>query len=359
MYKKFKKILERILSIGSAPQGDEVDELPQTYDPDLPFTANEKKYLDLLKEIYFYGVQKSDRTDTGTISLHGKSITYDLKDSFPLFTTKFVAMKTAISEMVCFLNARTRLVDFHDLNCHVWDKFADDEGNLGPIYGAQWRNWKCSDGTQIDQIDQLFHLLKTKPNSRRLVVSAWNPEFLSDETVSPKENPPRGKMSLSPCHKDFQLLTRPMYQSDEIGHNNIHYLAEKFKNVKVLKQHIDNNTAPQFLDMVVGIRSNDMFLGHPFNAVQYAYLLSWISHCYGMIPGRLTFHIGDAHIYTNHIAQVVKQLGRSPFRAIELYFPTLTGQEDMQVYPFTMNRNDYVITQYRYHPPIPGDIAVG
>jgi len=367
MYTQLKNFFQYIASaVKFIPVGMEKPVVHQSfmvdsekYSPYLahyPMTANETAYLQLLEEIITFGVEKKDRTGKGTISLHGQSITYDLKDTFPRFTTKFVAMKTAIAEMMCFLAGSTNLKDFHALNCHVWDEFADDSGDLGPIYGKQWRQWKRSVGTEIDQITEVLKLLAKSPYSRRLIVSAWNPEFLSNEDLRPKENPSLGLMSLSPCHKDFQLLTRPMQGLYDIGRNNIHYLPEHFRDDEVLEQAVAQGIAPMFLDMVLSIRSNDMFLGHPFNAVQYAFLLSWISHCYSMIPGRLTIHIGDAHIYSDHVSQVDLQLSRDPYDAIEVYFdPSTRCPENF----FKMNNSDFLSTQYKHHSAIHADLAVG
>lgn len=318
------------------------------------FSTVENEYLNLLDNILTFGTVKTDRTGTGTYSLHGQSVTYDLRDEFPRFTTKFVAMKTAIAEMICFIQGATNVEAFHQLNCHVWDEFADETGDLGPIYGAQWRNWQTSIGTSIDQLYGLCQLLQKKPNSRRLIVSAWNPEFLSDESIAPSSNPKLGLMSLSPCHKDFQLLTRPAEDFYDFGDNNRPYLPEGLSTEQEILDALSKKEITM-LDMVVSIRSNDMFLGHPFNAVQYAYLLCWFCHCFNMVPGKLTIHIGDAHIYLDHVTQVHEQLSRVAYRAPTLTFPGIARTPKSF---FDMRIGNHLCSAYRHHPKIAAPIAV-
>jgi thymidylate synthase len=221
-------------------------------------------YHDLLRYILQNGVRKSDRTGTGTLSVFGYQMRFDLREGFPLVTTKRVHLKSVIHELLWFLKGDTNVRYLQDNGVTIWDEWADAEGNLGPVYGKQWRSWQCPDGRVIDQISQAVHLLKTNPNSRRIVVSAWNVADLP-------------QMALAPCHCLFQF-----------------YVA-------------DGRLSCQLYQ-----RSADVFLGVPFNIASYALLTLMMAQVCDLEPGEFIHTFGDVHIYLNHIEQVKLQLSRTP-----------------------------------------------
>lgn len=220
-----------------------------------------KQYLDLLQNILDNGVDKMDRTGTGTRSIFGQHMRFDLSKGFPLVTTKKVYLKGIIYELLWFLKGETNIRYLQEHNVHIWDEWADENGNLGPVYGSQWRNWN---GVGIDQIKYVIETLKNNPNDRRMIVSAWNPEQLSN-------------MALPPCHMIFQF-------------------------------YVANNK----LSCMLYQRSCDMFLGVPFNIASYALLTQMIAHVCGLGLGEFIHTLGDTHIYLNHFEQVKEQLSREP-----------------------------------------------
>ena len=271
----------------------------------MKMARHDDEYLKLVDEILTYGVQKDNRTDTGTIGLFAKEMRFDLSDnSIPLLTTKKMHTKSIIHELLWFLSGSTNVAELHKNKITIWDEWADDKGELGPIYGKQWRRWGRRGERQIDQIDQLIQLLKTDPNSRRMLVSAWNPEDIP-------------KMALPPCHYSFQT-----WAHDER------------------------------LSMLVNQRSCDMGLGVPFNIAQYSILLHMIAKIVDMKPGEFIWRGGDVHIYNNHIESLVDQLQREPFDS-----PTLE-LNDYVVYIDHFHYDDFSINGYQYHPTIKLDVAV-
>lgn len=263
-----------------------------------------KQYLNLLQDILNNGVQKGDRTGTGTISVFGRQFRCDLKDGFPLLTTKKLHIKSIIYELLWFLNGDTNIKYLNDNGVRIWDEWADSNGELGPIYGKQWRSWKCSDGSTIDQISGVINQIKKNPNSRRLIVSAWNPEDVE-------------KMALPPCHLLFQF-----------------YVA-------------NNELSCQLYQ-----RSADVFLGVPFNIASYALLTYIIAHQTNLKVGEFIHTFGDVHIYNNHIEQVKLQLNRDVLK-----LPTIEiknrGQKFNQ-YKF----DDFIIDGYNPHPPIKAKVSI-
>jgi thymidylate synthase len=261
-------------------------------------------YLDLCRRILAEGVKREDRTGTGTLSVFGHQMRFDLRKGFPLMTTKKLYTRSIIYELLWFLRGDTNINYLHEHNVHIWDEWADAEGNLGPIYGQQWRSFRGADGKTVDQISWVVDEIRRNPNSRRLVVSAWNPVEIDE-------------MALPPCHCLFQF-----------------YVAEGRLSCQLYQ------------------RSGDTFLGIPFNIASYALLTHMIAHVTGLQPGEFVHTIGDAHLYLNHIDQVKLQLTRNP-----LPLPTLElNPEVRSIFDFTFQ--DIKILNYQAHPNIKGAIAV-
>jgi thymidylate synthase len=261
-------------------------------------------YLDLCRRILAEGVKREDRTGTGTISVFGHQMRFDLRNGFPLMTTKKLYTRSIIYELLWFLRGDTNINYLHEHNVHIWDEWADAEGNLGPVYGQQWRSFRGADGKTVDQISWVVDEIRRNPNSRRLVVSAWNPVEI-------------GEMALPPCHCLFQF-----------------YVAEGRLSCQLYQ------------------RSGDTFLGIPFNIASYALLTHMIAHITGLQPGEFVHTIGDAHLYLNHIDQVKLQLTRNP-----LPLPTLELNPAVRsIFDFTFQ--DIKILNYQAHPHIKGAIAV-
>jgi thymidylate synthase len=223
-----------------------------------------KQYLDLVRHVLAHGVKKEDRTGTGTLSVFGHQMRFDLAEGFPLLTTKKLHIRSIVHELLWFIIGDTNIKYLHDNKVSIWDEWADKDGNLGPVYGAQWRSWPKRDGTTLDQLADVIQRIKTSPDSRRLLVTAWNPADVD-------------KMALPPCHCLFQF-----------------YVA-------------DGKLSCQLYQ-----RSADIFLGVPFNIASYALLTHMIAEVTGLLPGEFVHTLGDAHIYNNHLEQVETQLKRVP-----------------------------------------------
>lgn len=239
-----------------------------------------RQYLDLMRDIRDNGVDKGDRTGTGTRSVFGRQLRFDLQQGFPLLTTKKVHLKSIIYELLWFLSGSTNNQWLTERGVSIWNEWALEDGDLGPVYGKQWRSWACPDGSTVDQISQLVEMIRTKPNSRRLIVSGWNPADLPDETLSPQENVRRGKAALPPCHTLFQF-----------------YVAEGRLSCQLYQ------------------RSADYFLGVPFNIASYSLLTMMLAQQCDLEPGDFVHTFGDVHLYSNHLndpAIVEEQLSRTP-----------------------------------------------
>ena len=276
-----------------------------------------KTYLDLLQNILDNGTRKSDRTGTGTISLFGYQMRFDLSEGFPAVTTKKLHFKSIIHELLWFLNGDTNIRYLNENGVRIWDEWATEDGDLGPVYGAQWRNWVAADGRRIDQITRLIEDLENKPDSRRHIVSAWNPALLPDESRSPRENAAAGLQALPPCHTMFQF-----------------------------------NVADGRLSCQLYQRSADVFLGVPFNIASYALLTMMIAQVVGLKPGDFVHTFGDVHIYLNHLDQVKTQLAREPFP-----LPTMhINPERKDLFGFRYE--DFELRNYQHHPAISAPIAV-
>ncbi len=263
-----------------------------------------KQYHDLLTHILDNGTFKGDRTGTGTISTFGYQMRFDLADGFPALTTKKLHLRSIIHELLWFLKGETNIQYLKENNVSIWDEWADENGDLGPVYGYQWRSWPTPDGRKIDQISQLIDQIKNNPNSRRLLVSAWNVAYVDE-------------MALPPCHTMFQF-----------------YVA-------------DGKLSCQLYQ-----RSADTFLGVPFNIASYALLTMMIAQVCGLQPGEFIHTFGDAHIYTNHMEQVKLQLTRDfrPLPTMKIN-PTVTD-----IFGFTID--DFELVNYDPHPHIKGAVAV-
>jgi thymidylate synthase len=263
-----------------------------------------KQYLDLMRHVRDNGTKKEDRTGTGTLSVFGYQMRFDLKDGFPLVTTKKCHLKSIIHELLWFLSGDTNIKYLQDNGVRIWNEWADENGNLGPVYGYQWRSWPTADGGHIDQISQIIDQIKQTPDSRRIIVSAWN--------VGEIEN-----MALPPCHMMFQF-----------------YVA-------------DGKLSCQLYQ-----RSADIFLGVPFNIASYALLTMMIAQVCDLAPGDFVHTLGDAHLYANHLEQVDEQLSRKPFP-----LPIMRiNPEKKSIFDFEYD--DFELVGYEAHPHIKATVAV-
>ena len=273
-----------------------------------------KQYLDLVKHVLKNGDYKGDRTGTGTKSVFGYQMRFDLNDGFPLVTTKKLHLKSIIHELLWFINGETNIKYLKDNGVKIWDAWADESGNLGPVYGSQWRNWN---NEKIDQISQLIDLIKNNPESRRMLVSAWDPSVLPDTKKSFSENVMNGKAALPPCHAFFQF-------------------------------YVSSNK----LSCQLYQRSADIFLGVPFNIASYALFTHMIAHVCNLDVGDFVHTFGDAHIYSNHTEQIELQLSRKPRK-----LPTLNIKRKVDSI-FDFKFEDFEIINYDPHPHIKGKVSV-
>jgi thymidylate synthase len=273
-----------------------------------------KQYHDLLKHVLEHGNQKGDRTGTGTLSVFGYQMRFDLSEGFPMVTTKKLHLKSIVHELLWFLKGDTNVAYLQENGVRIWNEWADENGDLGPVYGHQWRNWNSE---EIDQIKEVVETLKNNPNSRRMLVSAWNPSVMPNTSVSFSENVANGKAALPPCHAFFQF-----------------YVA-------------DGKLSCQLYQ-----RSADIFLGVPFNIASYALFTMMMAQVCGYQPGDFIHTFGDAHIYNNHMEQVELQLSRDP-RPL----PTMQlNPEVKDIFDFTFD--DFELLNYDPHPHIKGVVAV-
>jgi thymidylate synthase len=278
-----------------------------------------KPYLDLMRDVLENGTDKSDRTGVGTRSVFGRQMRFDLQQGFPLLTTKKVHTRSIIVELLWFLQGETNNNWLRERGCTIWDEWALDDGDLGPVYGKQWRSWECPDGRTIDQISEVIDLIRRKPDSRRLLVNAWNPADLPDERLSPHDNVRNGKAALPPCHTLFQF-----------------YVASGKLSCQLYQ------------------RSADFFLGVPFNIASYALLTHMIAQQCDLGVGEFVHVLGDTHLYSNHLtdAIVFEQLRREP-RAL----PKLVIKRK-PVSIFDYDVDDFEFAGYDPHPLIKAPIAI-
>mgnify|MGYP000502563353 FL=1 len=273
-----------------------------------------KQYLDLIKHVIEKGDEKGDRTGTGTKSVFGYQMRFNLQNGFPLVTTKKLHLKSIIYELLWFINGETNIKYLKENGVKIWDAWADKNGDLGPVYGSQWRNWN---NEKIDQISNLIELIKNNPNSRRMLVSAWNPSVLPDTNKGFDENIMNGKAALPPCHAFFQF-----------------YVSNKKLSCQLYQ------------------RSADIFLGVPFNIASYALFTHMIAHVCKLDVGDFVHTFGDAHIYNNHIDQIQLQLSRSPRKLPELNIKRIVKSI------FDFRFEDFEILNYNPHPHIKGKVSV-
>jgi thymidylate synthase len=279
-----------------------------------------QQYLDLMRDIVENGVDKGDRTGTGTRSLFGRQLRFDLSQGFPLLTTKKVHLKSVIYELLWFLSGSTDNTWLQQRGVRIWNEWALEDGDLGPIYGKQWRSWACPDGSTIDQITAVVEQIKRTPNSRRLIVSGWNPADLPDETISPQDNVRQGKAALPPCHTLFQF-----------------YVAEGRLSCQLYQ------------------RSADYFLGVPFNIASYALLTHMVAQQCDLEVGDFVHTFGDLHLYHNHLndpAIVQEQLSRTPRALPQLKI----NRRPADI--FSYEYEDFEVTGYDPDPVIRAPIAV-
>jgi thymidylate synthase len=276
-----------------------------------------RQYHELLRDILDNGVRKEDRTGTGTLSVFGRQFRHDLVDGFPLLTTKKLHLRSIINELIWFLSGDTNIAWLQEHGVRIWNEWATETGDLGPVYGRQWRAWPTSDGGEINQIDYVLDCLRNRPDSRRILFHAWNVEYLPDETLSPQENARAGRMALPPCHLLYQFYV-----------------------------------AGGKLSAQLYIRSSDSFLGLPFNMASLATLVHMLAQQADLEPGEIVITTGDSHIYLNHLEQVEEQLSREPRRLPELRL--LRRPDSIYDYRF----EDFELVGYDPHPHIAAPIAV-
>lgn len=276
-----------------------------------------RQYLALIDKILQEGVLKGDRTGSGTLSIFGHQMRFALQEGFPLVTTKKIHLKSIIHELLWFLNGYTNTTYLHKNNVNIWNEWADENGQLGPIYGYQWRSWPTPDGQAIDQIHQVINQLKYTPNSRRIIVSAWNVADLPNERISPQQNVANGKMALAPCHAFFQF-----------------YVA-------------DGKLSCQLYQ-----RSCDTFLGVPFNIASYALLTHMMAQQCDLQVGDFVWTGGDVHLYSNHLEQAKLQLTRQPYA-----LPSLRIKRKPESI-FDYHYDDFEIVDYQAHEHIKAAISV-
>jgi thymidylate synthase len=279
-----------------------------------------QQYLDLMREIKQQGTDKGDRTGTGTRSLFGRQMRFDLSEGFPLLTTKKVHLKSVIYELLWFLSGSTDNTWLQQRGVSIWNEWALENGELGPIYGKQWRSWACPDGSSIDQIAVVVEQIKRNPDSRRLIVSGWNPADLPDESISPQENVRRGKAALPPCHTLFQF-----------------YVANGKLSCQLYQ------------------RSADFFLGVPFNIASYALLTHMIAQQCDLDVGEFVHTFGDLHLYANHLSDptiVDEQLSRTPKALPRLHIRRRPADI------FSYEYDDFEVIGYAPDPAIRAPIAV-
>ena len=276
-----------------------------------------KTYLDLLNDIRQNGTPKGDRTGTGTLSVFGRQFRHRLADGFPLLTTKKLHFKGIANELIWFLKGDTNIKWLNEQGVSIWNEWATESGDLGPIYGKQWTAWPTKEGGTINQIDYVVQALKTNPNSRRILFHGWNVEYLPDETISPQENVRQGKMALPPCHLLYQF-----------------YVA-------------DGKLSAQLY-----IRSSDSFLGLPYNIASLALLTHMLAQQCALIPHEIIVSLGDAHAYSNHKQQIELQLSREPRDLPRLVLRR--KPESMYDYRF----EDFELVGYDPHPHIAAPVAI-
>lgn len=340
-----------------------------------------KQYHDYLKYILENGIKKDDRTGTGTISVFGYQMRFDLSKGFPLVTTKKLHFKSIAYELLWFLSGDTNVKFLNDNGVKIWDQWAykedyiiklifDDperpvfvqkksKGDLGPIYSRQWTAWRTPYGDMINQIENVINQIKNNPDSRRLIVSSWNVEDLPDESLTPQENVKMEKMALAPCHVMFQFYTTELSLEERYSlyHNSLLTKEERFNNMNENKYYSHNELdnlkiSKRKLSCMLTQRSADSFLGVPYNIASYALLTHMIAQQCGLEVGEFIWSGGDCHIYLNHLEQVKEQLSRTPYDLPKL---KINRKPDTI---FNYKYEDFEIMNYQAHAHIKGVVAV-
>lgn len=296
-----------------------------------------KQYLDLLQHVLDHGTERLDRTGTGTVGVFGYQMRFDLSQGFPVLTTKKLHLRSIIYELLWFLRGDTNIKYLKEHGVSIWDEWADENGDLGPVYGSQWRSWPDGRGGTIDQIAGVVDEIKRNPYSRRLMVTAWNPAEMQD-------------MALPPCHCLFQFYVEPV--APVVDKLNVEKLIGS-DNVST-QQHINVSTQPAKgrLSCQLYQRSADIFLGVPFNIASYALLTMMVAQVCGLQPGDFVHTLGDAHIYRNHLDQVHLQLTREPRK-----LPTMKINPAVKDI-FGFQYEDFTLEGYDPHPHIKGEVSV-
>ena len=276
-----------------------------------------QQYLDLMRHVRDNGNQKGDRTGTGTKSVFGYQMRFDLQQGFPLVTTKKCHLRSIIHELLWFLKGDTNTQYLKDNGVKIWDEWADETGDLGPVYGYQWRNWPTPDGRHVDQVQEVVEQLQQNPNSRRIIINAWNVADLPDESISPQDNVKNNKMALAPCHAFIQF-----------------YVA-------------DGKLSCQLYQ-----RSADIFLGVPFNIASYALMTMMLAQVCGLEVGDFVHTLGDAHLYSNHAEQVDEQLARTPYALPQMRL----NLEVKSIFDFVFE--DFELLNYECDAAIRAPIAI-
>jgi thymidylate synthase len=276
-----------------------------------------QQYLELMRHVRDKGIQKGDRTGTGTKSVFGYQMRFDLGAGFPLVTTKKCHLRSIIHELLWFLKGDTNTRYLKENGVKIWDEWADENGDLGPVYGYQWRNWPTPDGRHVDQVKEVVEQLNNNPNSRRIIINAWNVADLPDESISPQANVKNKKMALAPCHAFIQF-----------------YVAEGRLSCQLYQ------------------RSADIFLGVPFNIASYALMTLMLAQVCGLKPGEFIHTLGDAHLYSNHMQQVDTQLSRQPHPLPHMQL----NPEIKDIFDFTFD--DFELLNYTSEPGIKAPISI-
>lgn len=321
-----------------------------------------KQYIDLLKDVLENGGYKGSRTGVGTYSVFGRQMRFDLQEGFPLVTTKKVHLKSIIHELLWFIKGDTNIQYLTDNGVKIWNEWATETGDLGPVYGEQWRDFTTSgtSGTGVDQLTLLIEGLKTRPDSRRHIISAWNPTVLPDESITPQENALAGKMALPPCHLLIQFNVRTTTLRKRIQR-----LAGKGINVKDFGVHtpgferyinrleMENGLPTQhtLLDCSFTMRSVDVCLGAPFNIASYAALTMMIADVCGYAYGDLIWNGGDVHVYENHLEGAELQITRTPRKLPKLF---INKRDNIEAYRY----EDFLLMGYDHDEPISFPIAI-
>lgn len=301
-----------------------------------------KQYLDLLRHVFDNGVERNDRTGTGTFSVFGYQFRHDLSSGFPLLTTKKVFLKGIIHELLWMISGDTNIKYLTDNGVHIWDEWSDSDGALGPVYGAMWRSWPNSDGSSIDQIKAVVESIKNSPDSRRHIVTAWNPSVVK-------------KQALPPCHCFFQFYVSSPNKWELIDDYGTFGLYDNgndqetfpHEEIKKINAEMRNRLSCQLYQ-----RSADVFLGVPFNIASYALLTMMVAQVCDLEPGDFVHTFGDVHIYKNHVDQVKLQLTREPLPLPKMIINKNINNIDDFKY------EDFKIVDYKYHPPIKGKVSV-